>query len=160
MQKVRVAGFGVSLDGFSAGPEQSIENPLGKRGPEIFQWFFHTRTFQAMHGQDGGSTDIDDEFAHRSMDNFGAFILGRNMFGPVRGPWLDESWKGWWGDTPPYHVPVFVLTHHARKPIEMKGGTTFYFVTDGIASALQQAKTAAKEKDVRIGGGVATIRQY
>jgi len=160
MQKVRVAGFGVSLDGFSAGPEQSIENPLGKRGPEIFQWFFHTRTFQAMHGQDGGSTDIDDEFAHRSMDNFGAFILGRNMFGPVRGPWLDESWKGWWGENPPYHAPTFVLTHHERESLVMQGGTIFHFVSAGIEEALKLAKQAAGEKDVKIGGGVSTVRQY
>jgi dihydrofolate reductase len=160
MSKVRVAGFGVSLDGFSAGPEQSIDNPLGKGGPEIFQWFFHTKTFHAMHGQDSGSTDIDDEFASRSMDNFGAFILGRNMFGPVRGPWPDDSWKGWWGDNPPYHAPAFVLTHHARKPLVMHGDTTFYFVTAGIQEALRLAKKAASEKDIKIGGGVDTVRQY
>jgi dihydrofolate reductase len=160
MPQVRVAGFGVSLDGFSAGPEQSIDNPLGKRGPEIFQWFFHTKTFQAMHGQGGGSTDLDDEFAFRSMDNFGAFILGRNMFGPVRGPWLDDTWKGWWGDNPPYHAPTFVLTHHERKPLVMQGGTTFHFVTAGIEEALRLAKQAADDKDVKIGGGVSTVRQY
>ena len=160
MPKVRIAGFGVSLDGFSAGTDQSLTDPLGKRGPEIFQWFFHTRTFQAMHGGEGGSVDdIDDQFAHRAMD-FGAFILGRNMFGPVRGPWPDDQWKGWWGDNPPYHTPTFVLTHHAREPIVMQGGTTFHFVTGGIHQALRLAKEAAGEKDVRIGGGVSTVRQF
>jgi len=161
MSKVRIAGFGVSLDGFSAGIDQSLTNPLGKRGPEIFQWFFHTRTLQAMHGGEGGSVDdVDNQFARRSMENFGAFILGRNMFGPVRGPWPDDSWKGWWGDNPPYHAPTFVLTHHAREPIVMQGGTTFHFVTGGIHQALRLAKEAAGEKDVRIGGGVSTVRQY
>jgi len=160
MPKVRVAGFGVSLDGFSAGPEQSLNDPLGKRGPEIFQWFFHTRTFRAMHGKPDGSTDVDDEFAHRAMDNFGAFILGRNMFGPVRGPWPDDSWKGWWGDNPPYHADTFVLTHYEREPLVMEGGTTFHFVTGGIAEALRLAKQAAGDKDVKIGGGVSTVRQY
>jgi dihydrofolate reductase len=158
MPKVRVAAFGVSLDGFSAGPEQSLNDPLGKGGPDIFQWFFHTRTFNAMHGGEGGSTDLDDEFARRSFENVGAFILGRNMFGPVRGP--DESWKGWWGENPPYHVPTFVLTHHKREPLEMQGGTTFYFITEGIEEALKRAKQAAGDKDVRIGGGVSTVRQY
>jgi dihydrofolate reductase len=161
MQKVRVAGFGVSLDGFSAGIEQSLGDPLGKRGTEIFQWFFHTSTFCSMHGGEGGSVgDIDDEFAHQAMDNFGAFILGRNMFGPVRGPWPDDSWKGWWGENPPYHAPTFVLTHYEREPVEMKGGTTFYFVTGGIHEALERAKQAAGTKDVKIGGGVLTVRQY
>jgi dihydrofolate reductase len=157
---VRVAGFSVSLDGFSAGPEQSLSDPLGKRGTEIFQWFFHTKTFRSMHGQDGGSVDMDDEFARRSMENFGAFILGRNMFGPVRGPWLGNSWKGWWGDNPPYHTPTFVLTHYEHEPLVMEGGTTFYFVTGGIAEALALAKKAAGSKDVKIGGGVSTVRQY
>ena len=129
MPKVRVAGFGISLDGFSAGPEQSLNDPLGKRGPEIFRWFFHTKTFCAMNGQQGGSTDVDDEFAQRAMENFGAFILGRNMFGPVRGPWMNNSWKGWWGDNPPYHAPTYILTHHEREPLVMEGGTTFHFVT-------------------------------
>jgi dihydrofolate reductase len=160
MPKVRVAGFGVSLDGFGAGTEQSLNDPLGKRGPEIFQWFFPTRTFRAMHGQEGGSTDRDDAFAHRSMENFGAFILGRNMFGPVRGPWPDNSWKGWWGENPPYHAPTFVLTHHEREPLIMEGETTFYFVTGGIEEALRLAKQAAGDKDVKIGGGVSTVRQY
>lgn len=160
MGKVRVAGFGVSLDGFGAGPEQSLNDPLGKNGAEIFQWFFPTRTFQAMHGKEGGTTDADDAFARRSMENFGAFILGRNMFGPVRGPWPDEAWKGWWGVNPPYHAPTFVLTHYAREPIEMEGGTTFYFVTEGIEEALGRAKEAAGDRDVKIGGGVSTVRQY
>ena len=160
MSKVRVAGFGVSLDGFGAGIEQSMDNPLGKRGPEVFQWFFPTRTFRAMTGQDGGSEGVDDAFAQRAMENFGAFILGRNMFGPVRGPWPDESWKGWWGPNPPYHAPTFVLTHYEREPLAMEGGTTFYFVTGGIEEALRRAKEAAGEKDVKIGGGVSTVRQY
>jgi dihydrofolate reductase len=160
MPKVRVAGFGVSLDGFGAGSEQSLNDPLGKRGLDIFQWFFHTKTFCAMHGHEGGSLDVDNDFAHRSMENFGAFILGRNMFGPVRGPWQDDSWKGWWGDNPPYHAPTFVLTHHEREPLVMEGGTTFYFVTGGVEEALQRAKQAAGDKDVKIGGGVSTVRQY
>ena len=159
MQRVRVAGFAVSLDGFSAGTEQSLDDPLGKRGPEIFQWYFHTKTFRAMHGQEGGSIDVDDEFAVRGMANFGAFILGRNMFGPVRGPWPDNSWKGWWGDSPPYHAPTFVLTHYEREPLVMDGGTTFHFVTGGIEEALGLAKQAAGDKDVKIGGGVSTVRQ-
>jgi len=160
MPKVRVAGFSVSLDGFSAGIDQSLSDPLGKRGTEIFQWFFRTKTFRAMHGQEGGVVDTDDEFARRAMANFGAFILGRNMFGPARGPWLDRSWKGWWGDNPPYHTPTFVLTHFERQPLVMEGGTTFYFVTNGIEEALRLAKQAAGDKDVKIGGGVATVRQY
>ncbi|HEY2093163.1 MAG TPA: dihydrofolate reductase family protein [Thermoanaerobaculia bacterium] len=161
MSKTVVRSFSISLDGFGAGPNQDLENPLGVGGPEMFQWFFNTRTWHKMHGDTGaGETGIDDEFASQAFDNVGAWILGRNMFSPVRGPWLDDSWKGWWGDEPPYHVPVFVLTHHAREPLEMAGGTTFYFVTDGIESALEQAKKAAGEKDVRIGGGPATIRQY
>src|ERR1700716_2064764 len=160
MPKVRVAGFGVSLDGFSAGAEQSLNDPLGKRGPEIFQWFFHTKTFCAMHGQEGGSIDMDDEFARRSMENFGAFILGRNMFGPVRGLWPDSSWKGWWGDNPQYHAQTFVLTHYEREPLVMDGGTTFHFVTGGIQEALELSKRAAGSKDVKNGGGVSTVRQY
>ncbi len=166
MPKVRVAGFSVSLDGFSAGIEQGLGDPLGKRGTEIFQWFFHTRSFRAMHGQEangdeaGSAGDIDDLFARQAMDNFGAFILGRNMFGPVRGPWPDESWRGWWGNNPPYHAPTFVLTHYEREPLVMEGGTTFHFVTGGIDEALERAKKAAGDKDVKIGGGVSTVRQY
>jgi len=160
MSIVRVSSFAVSLDGYAAGPNQSLENPLGIRGPELFEWFFSTRTWKQMHGEEAGTTGVDNDWAQRGMENIGAWILGRNMFGPVRGPWADDSWKGWWGEEPPYHTPVFVLTHHARAPLEMKGGTTFYFVTDGIQAALQRAKEATKEKDVRIGGGVATIQQY
>jgi dihydrofolate reductase len=160
MSKVRVAGFGVSLDGFSAGPEQSLENPLGKTGPDLFQWFFPTSTFREMHGEGGGTTGVDDDYARRAMEGFGAFILGRNMFGPIRGAWPDEEWKGWWGPNPPYHAPTFVLTHHARKSIEMEGGTTFHFVTEGIDVALKKARAAAGDKDVKIGGGVQTVRQY
>jgi dihydrofolate reductase len=160
MTKVRVGGFSVLLDGFGAGPEQSLENPLGKRGMELHRWMFGTRMFRAMIGKEGGSDGVDQEYAHRSMDGFGAFILGRNMFGPARGPWPDESWKGWWGNNPPYHAPTFLLTHHARDPIEMHGGTTFIFVTDGIEAALEQAKHAANGRDVKIGGGVETVRQY
>lgn len=159
MSKVGVASFSVSVDGFGAGPRQDLQNPLGVRGMELHSWFFPTDVFKKMHGQ-SGARGIDNDWAANAFENVGAWILGRNMFGPVRGPWPDESWKGWWGDTPPYHVPVFVLTHHARGPLEMKGGTTFYFVTDGIDSALTQAKAAARGKDVRIGGGVAAIRQY
>ena len=160
MTKVRVAGFSLSLDGFGAGPDQSINDPLGKRGKELHQWAFGTRTFRAMFGESGGSDGIDETYAARAMAGFGAFILGRNMFGPVRGEWPDDSWKGWWGDNPPYHTPVYVLTHHARAPIEMAGGTTFHFVTDGIVAALEQAKAAAGGLDVKIGGGVSTVRQY
>ncbi len=153
MSKVVVRGFSLSLDGFGAGPRQDLQNPLGVGGPEMFDWFMHTRTWQKMQGQDGGETNVDDEVAAQAMSGLGAWILGRNMFGPVRGPWPDESWRGWWGEEPPYHVPVFVLTHHARPPLAMKGNTTFHFVTDGIHSALEQAKKAAGERDVRIGGG-------
>jgi dihydrofolate reductase len=160
MTRVRVAGFSVSLDGFGAGPEQSLENPLGRRGLELHEWFFDTRTFRAMTGKGGGSDGADEAYAHRSMDGFGAFILGRNMFGPIRGPWPDESWRGWWGDNPPYHAPTFILTRYPRDPIEMEGGTTFIFVTEGIEAALDRAKRAAAGSDVKIGGGVATIRQY
>ena len=160
MAKVRVAGFGVSLDGFGAGPEQSLGDPLGKRGGEVFQWFFPTRTFRSMIGKADGDSGLDDDFARRAMENFGAFILGRNMFGPVRGAWPDGNWKGWWGDDPPYHAPTYILTHYEREPIVMEGGTTFYFVTAGIEEALRLAKEAAGEKDVKIGGGVSTVRQY
>jgi dihydrofolate reductase len=160
MSKVRVAAFSVSIDGFGARPLQDMQNPLGIRGPEMFAWFFQTDVFKQMHGLGEGTHGIDNDFARRSFENVGAFILGRNMFGPVRGPWPDDSWKGWWGENPPYHTPVFVLTHHARAPLAMQGGTTFHFVTDGIESAMKQAKTAAEGKDVRIGGGVSAIRQY
>jgi dihydrofolate reductase len=160
MSKVKVLGFGVSLDGFSAGIEQSLTHPLGKRGDEIFQWFFPTRAFLEMLGKEGGETGPDNDFGRRAMEGFGAFILGRNMFGPIRGEWPDDQWKGWWGDNPPYHAPTFILTHYARPPIEMSGGTTFHFVTDGIESALQKAREAAGEKDIKIGGGVQTVRQY
>jgi len=160
MTKVRVAGFGVSIDGFGAGPDQSLQHPLGTSGPELFQWFFPTRTFREMQGESGGSTGIDDDFARRAMSNFGAFVLGRNMFGPVRGNWPDDTWKGWWGDNPPYHAPTFVLTHYPRAPLEMEGGTTYHFVTGGIEVALDLARKAAGEKDVKIGGGAATVRQY
>ncbi|WP_339915645.1 dihydrofolate reductase family protein [uncultured Brevundimonas sp.] len=160
MGRVRVAGFGLSIDGFGAGPEQSLEHPLGRRGKELHNWFYPTRTFRAMFGEDGGTEGVDDRFAHASMDGFGAFILGRNMFGPIRGEWPDEVWKGWWGDNPPYHAPTFILTHHPRAAIEMEGGTTFHFVSDGPEAALAQARAAAGERDVKIGGGVSTVRQY
>ncbi len=160
MSKLCVRSFSVSLDGFGAGADQDLQNPLGARGPELMQWFFHTRAWQEMHGQGEGEEGVDNRMAARGFENIGAWILGRNMFGPVRGPWPDESWRGWWGEEPPYHVPVFVLTHHARAPLEMAGGTTFHFVTDGIESALKAATDAAGGKDIRLGGGVATIRQY
>ena len=160
MTKVRVAGFGVSIDGFAAGPDQSRDHPLGTTGRELFQWYFPTQAFGEMHGNQGGTTGVDNDYARLAMQGFGAFIIGRNMFGPVRGLWPDECWKGWWGDTPPYHAPTFVLTHHARNPIELKGGTTFRFVTGGIDEALRRAREAAGDKDVKIGGGVATVRQY
>jgi dihydrofolate reductase len=160
MPKLRVMSFSLSLDGFGAGPEQSIDNPLGIGGMGLHQWAFATRTFRKMFGQDGGSTGIDDQFAARGFENVGAWILGRNMFGPVRGPWPDDNWKGWWGDNPPYHCNVFVLTHHPRASITMAGGTVFHFVTDGIHAALKRAMDAAGGRDVRVGGGVATIRQY
>jgi len=157
---LRVSSFSVSLDGYGAGPNQSLEHPLGVGGLELHQWFFPTRTFQGMHGEGDGTTGVDDEFAAKGFQNVGAWILGRNMFGPIRGPWPDDAWKGWWGANPPYHVPTFVLTHHARPSITMEGGTTFHFVTDGIHAALERATAAANGKDVRVGGGVATIQQY
>lgn len=160
MPKLRVESFTVSIDGFGAGANQSLDNPLGVGGLDLPQWFFPTRTFQRMHGSGDGTTGIDDDFAARGFKNVGAWILGRNMFGPIRGPWPDDRWKGWWGDNPPYHTPVFVLTHHARASIAMEGGTTFHFVTDGIHAALERAFDAAKGQDVRLGGGVDTIRQY
>lgn len=160
MSKLRVQSFGVSMDGYGAGPDQSLEHPLGVGGPGMMQWFFPTKFWRAMQGQDGGETGIDNGIAEAGFANLGAWILGRNMFGPVRGPWPDESWRGWWGEEPPYHVPVFVLTHHPRPPLVMAGGTTFHFVTEGIRSALDQARAAAGDRDVRLGGGTCTIRQY
>ena len=160
MSRLVVRCFGVSLDGFGAGPSQSLEHPLGIDGPDIMGWFFPTRVFQAMQGGTGGETGIDNGIAEKAFENVGAWILGRNMFGPVRGPWPDESWTGWWGDEPPYHCDVFVLTHHARKPLAMKGGTTFHFVTEGPRAALERAKQSAGGKEIRVGGGVSTIRQY
>jgi dihydrofolate reductase len=157
---LRVSSFSVSLDGYGAGPNQSLEHPLGVGGHELHQWFFPTRTFQRMHSTGDGVTGVDDEFAAKGFQNVGAWILGRNMFGPIRGPWPDDAWKGWWGANPPYHVPTFVLTHHARPSITMEGGTTFHFVTDGIHAALERATAAANGKDVRVGGGAATIQQY
>jgi len=158
--KVRVNCFAISIDGYGAGPRQEQESPLGVGGEALHEWFVATRTFKAFHGGTDGMTGVHEDFARRSMENVGAWIMGRNMFGPIRGSWPDDAWKGWWGEDPPYHVPVFVLTHHPRAPIEMKGGTTFHFVTDGIEAALTRAKQAAGAKDVRIGGGVETIRQY
>lgn len=160
MSKVKVAAYSISLDGFGAGPDQSLENPLGKRGEELHTWFFPTKRFQKMYGKEEGVGGADNDFAERSFENLGAWIMGRNMFGPVRGPWPNNDWKGWWGENPPYHVPVFVLTNHPREPLVMEGGTTFYFITDGIDSALAKAKAAANGKDIRIGGGASTIRQY
>src|SRR3984885_4568980 len=160
MARVRVAAFSISLDGFGAGPRQDLNNPLGVRGLELHQWFLNTESFKKIHGQTGGTQGIDNDFGLQSFENIGAWILGRNMFGPVRGPWEGDSWKGWWGDNPPYHTPVFVLTHHPRPSLTMEGGTTFHFVTEGADAALQQAKEAANGKDVRIGGGVSLIRQY
>jgi len=178
VQKLRVHSFGISLDGYSAGPNQCLDHPLGVGGTGLMEWFFPTRTFQSMHNQaakntaglqnvpdhvfgpEYGEVGIDDDFATRGFDNIGSWIIGRNMFGPVRGPWVDDDWKGWWGDNPVFHCDVFVLTHHARAPLAMNGGTTFHFVTDGIAAALQRAKAAANHKDVRLGGGAATVRAY
>jgi len=159
--KLVVRCFGVSADGFGAGPNQDVNNPMGVDGMALHQWVLPTRTFQKkLFGKDGGTEGPDDDLAKRGFVNIGAWILGRNMFGPARGPWPDDQWKGWWGDEPPYHCDVFVLTHHARPPISMKGGTVFHFVTDGIEAALQRAQEAAGDKDIRLGGGVATIRQY
>jgi dihydrofolate reductase len=160
VSKLRVQSFGLSLDGYGAGPNQSLEHPLGVRGPELMEWFLHSRFWREMHGQGEGETGIDNGIAEQGFDGIGAWILGRNMFGPVRGPWPDDSWKGWWGDEPPYHVPVFVLTHYPRPPLRMKGGTEFRFVTEGIHAALEQANAAAAGRDVRLGGGVSTVRQY
>lgn len=159
MSKLRVSNS-ISLDGFAAGPNQLLEDPIGQGGLAVFQWFFATEVFQKMHGGAGGSTGVDNDFALRGFDNMGAWIIGRNMFGPIRGAWPDDAWKGWWGDNPPYHVPTFVLTHYPRPSIPMAGGTTFHFVTGGIHEALERATEAANGKDVRLGGGVSTIRQY
>jgi dihydrofolate reductase len=161
MTQVRVESFTISLDGYGAGPDQDLNNPLGVGGTDLHQWAFPTRTFKReLFSDDGGTTGIDDDFAARGFKNIGAWILGRNMFGPVRGPWSDLNWKGWWGNNPPYHVPVFILTHHARPPIQMEGNTSFHFVTAGIHEALNLARTAARGMDIRIGGGPDTIRQY
>jgi dihydrofolate reductase len=160
VSKLVVRSFAISIDGYGAGPNQNLQNPLGANGLELMEWFFHTRAWRKMHAQDGGETGIDSEIAESGFAGIGAWILGRNMFGPVRGAWPDESWKGWWGDEPPYHTPVFVLTHHARAPLPMQGGTEFRFVTGGIHSALEQATAAAGGRDVRLGGGVSTIRQF
>ena len=160
MAKLSVNCFAISIDGYGAGPNQDLANPLGVGGLAMHEWVFATRTFRRIHGQDGGTTGTDDEFAARGFNNVGAWIVGRNMFGPIRGSWPDEDWKGWWGDNPPFHTPVFVLTHHSRASITMNGGTTFYFVTDGIHAALARARDAAKDRDVRLGGGVATIQEY
>ena len=160
MPKLRVQSFSISVDGFGAGPNQGPDSPLGAGGMALHDWAFTTHTFRQMFGDQGGATGVDDDFAARGFQRIGAWILGRNMFGPVRGPWPDENWKGWWGANPPYHTPVFVLTHHPRASIAMNGGTTFHFVTDGIQAALQRATEAAAGLDVRLGGGVATIREY
>ena len=160
MPKLRVQSFALSIDGYGAGPNQDLQNPLGVRGPDLMEWFFPTRAWKKMHGQPDGETGVDNGIAEQGLAGIGAWILGRNMFGPIRGAWPDDSWKGWWGEEPPYHTPVFVLTHHARAPIAMKGGTEFRFVTEGIQAALRQAKAAAGDRDVRLGGGVSTIRQF
>jgi dihydrofolate reductase len=160
LSKLVVRIFAISIDGYGAGPNQDLQNPLGVKGPDLMEWFFHTRVWRKMHGHDDGETGVDNGIAEQAFDGIGAWILGRNMFGPIRGPWPDDAWKGWWGDEPPYHTPVFVLTHHPRAPLKMQGGTEFRFVTTGIQSALEQARAAANGADIRLGGGVSTIRQY
>jgi dihydrofolate reductase len=160
MSRLRVNAFSISIDGYGAGPSQSLDNPIGAGGLALHEWIFQTRTFQELYGRGSGQPGVDDDFIMRSFENIGAWIMGRNMFGPVRGPWPDDAWKGWWGDNPPYHVPVFVLTRHARPPLAMDGNTTFHFVTGGMHDALKQARAAAGGRDVRLGGGVSTIRQY
>ena len=160
MTKVIVSGFSLSIDGYGAGPDQSLENPLGKGGETLHTWMIETSMFHEMLGKDGGSRGVDNDYATRSMEGFGAFILGRNMFGPIRGDWPDDSWKGWWGDNPPYHAPTFILTQYPRDPVEMEGGTVFHFVTEGITAALERARAAAGDRNVKIGGGVSTVRQY
>jgi dihydrofolate reductase len=157
---LRVHSLGISIDGYAAGPNQDLQNPLGERGTELMEWLFRTRVFGRMHGSAGGESGVDNEVAEQGFAEVGAWIIGRNMFGPVRGPWLDESWKGWWGEEPPYHTPVFVLTHHPRPSLPMAGGTEFHFITGGIHAALAEATAAADGRDVRLGGGVSTIRQY
>jgi dihydrofolate reductase len=160
MSKLRVLSFGVSIDGYSAGPNQTLQNPLGVRGPELMDWFFHTRVWRKIQGEVDGETGIDNGMAEQGFAGIGAWIIGRNMFGPVRGAWPDEAWKGWWGEEPPFHTPVFVLTHHPRPTLKMRGGTDFHFVTDGIHAALERAIAAADGRDVRLGGGVATVQQF
>ena len=160
VSRVCVRSFALSIDGYGAGPRQDLQNPIGVRGLELMEWFFQTRAWRRMHGDEGGETGVDDSLAEQGFAGIGAWIIGRNMFGPVRGPWPDESWKGWWGDEPPYHTPVFVLTHHPRPTLDMTGGTEFHFITEGIHAALEQARLAAGGRDVRVGGGVSTIRQY
>ena len=160
VSRVCVRSFALSIDGYGAGPRQDLQNPIGVRGLELMEWFFQTRAWRRMHGDEGGETGVDDSLAEQGFEGIGAWIIGRNMFGPVRGPWPDESWKGWWGDEPPYHTPVFVLTHHPRSTLDMAGGTEFHFITEGIHAALEQARLAAGGRDVRVGGGVSTIRQY
>ncbi len=160
MSKLRVLSFAVSIDGYSAGPNQDLQNPLGVRGPELMDWFFHTRVWHEIQGEGAAETGIDNEIAEQGFAGIGAWIIGRNMFGPVRGAWPDEAWNGWWGEEPPFHTPVFVLTHHPRPTLKMRGGTDFHFVTDGIHAALERATAAANGRDVRLGGGVATVRQF
>jgi dihydrofolate reductase len=160
VSRLRVQSFAVSIDGYGAGPGQDLEHPLGVRGPELMEWFFPTQVWRSMQGQGAGETGVDNGMAEQGFAGIGAWILGRNMFGPIRGPWPDERWQGWWGDEPPYHTPVFVLTHHPRAPLKMAGGTEFHFVTEGIHAALERASEAAAGRDVRLGGGVSTIRQY
>ena len=160
VSRVCVRSFALSIDGYGAGPRQDLQNPIGVRVLELMEWFFQTRAWRRMHGDEGGETGVDDSLAEQGFAGIGAWIIGRNMFGPVRGPWPDESWRGWWGDEPPYHTPVFVLTHHPRPTLDMTGGTEFHFITEGIHAALEQARLAAGGRDVRVGGGVSTIRQY
>jgi dihydrofolate reductase len=160
VSRLLVRSFGVSIDGYGAGVRQDLQHPLGVNGPDLMEWFLATRVWRRMHGQGDGETGVDNEIAELGFTGFGAWILGRNMFGPVRGPWPDESWRGWWGEEPPYHTPVFVLTHHVRPTLQMAGGTKFHFVTGGIHAALEQARAAAGGLDVRLGGGVSTVRQY
>ena len=160
MARVRVHNFTISLDGYGAGPRQTLEHPLGIGGEALHAWYVQTRTFMKMTGRTGGTTGVDDDIAARFGEGIGAWIMGRNMFGPVRGPWPDDTWHGWWGKNPPYHGPVFVLTHHERPPLQMEGGNVFHFVTGGIREAMDRAKAAAGDKDVQIGGGVSTVRQY